>query len=70
MQYLSVALTMLPTLTLGLAMNYATSKAVEAAARQPEAASKINSILVLGLALSESIAIYCFVIALMLVIKL
>ena len=50
-------------------MCFATSKGVDAAARQPEAASKIQTILLLGCALAESIAIYAFVVALLLAIK-
>lgn len=68
MNALAVALAMLPTLGVGLSMGLATGKAVDAVARQPEASGKINSVLLLGLALSESIAIYCFVIALILVV--
>lgn len=48
----------------GIMMGFATGKAVEAVARQPEASGKINSILLLGLALVESTAIYGFVTAL------
>ena len=50
----------------GFGMCYATSKAVDAAARQPEAASKIQTILLLGCALAESTAIYAFVVSLIL----
>ena len=50
-------------LGVGFGMCFATSKAVDAAARQPEAASKIQTILLLGCALAESTAIYAFVIA-------
>lgn len=46
----------------------ATSKAVESAARQPEAADSIQRILVLGAALMEATAIYAFIIALLLVL--
>ena len=53
----------------GIAMGLSTSKAVEAVSRQPEAASKINGILIIGLAITESTAIYGFVIALMLLGK-
>lgn len=53
----------------GFGMCYATSKAVDAAARQPEAASKIQTILLLGCALAESTAIYAFVVALLLSMK-
>ncbi len=54
----------------GIGMGLATSKAAEAVARQPEAAGKINGVLILGLAITESIAIYGFVIALMLLSKI
>ena len=70
MNALAVALVMLPTLGVGLSMGLAAGKAVESVARQPEASGKINAILLLGLALAESVAIYCLVIALILVTKL
>ncbi|MCR4564290.1 MAG: ATP synthase F0 subunit C [Clostridiales bacterium] len=66
MNAIAVALALLPALGAGVMMGFATSKAVEATARQPEASGKINSILLLGLALAESTAIYAFVIALIL----
>ncbi len=50
-------------------MGFATSKACEAVARQPEASGKVNSILLMGLALAESTAIYSFVISLILATK-
>ena len=51
-------------------MGLATGKAVDAVARQPEASGKINSILLLGLALTESTAIYGFVSALIMMFTL
>jgi F-type H+-transporting ATPase subunit c len=48
-------------------MGIATGKAAEATGRQPEAVNQINRILLLGLALTESIAIYGFVIALLII---
>ena len=54
----------------GLGIGLATSKAVEATARQPEAASKITSNLLLGCALAEATAIYGFVVALMIILFL
>ena len=45
----------------GFGIGLATSKAVEAVARQPEAASKISTSLLLGCALAEATAIYGFV---------
>lgn len=69
MTALAAALALLPALGAGIMMGFATSKAVDATARQPEASGKINSILLLGLALAESTAIYSFVIALILAVK-
>ena len=66
----AAALALLPVLGAGILMGIATSKAVDATARQPEASSKINSILLLGLALTESTAIYSFVISLVLTTKI
>ena len=54
----------------GLGIGLATSKAVEATARQPEASSKITSNLLLGCALAEATAIYGFVVALMIILFL
>ena len=51
----------------GLGMGIATGKAVEAVARQPEASGKINTLLLLGMALTESTAIYGFVTALIMI---
>ena len=48
----------------------ATGKASEAVARQPEAEGKIRNMLILGCALAEATAIYCFVIALMIIVML
>lgn len=54
----------------GIGIGIATSKAVEAIARQPEAESKITKVLMLGAALAEATAIYGFVIALLIIIFL
>ena len=48
----------------------ATSSAVDAIARQPEAESKISKSLLLGCALAEATAIYGFVIALLIILFL
>ena len=53
----------------GIGIGMATSKAVEAIARQPEAESKISKSLLLGCALAAT-AIYGFVIGLLIVIML
>ena len=51
----------------GIGICYATAKAADAVARQPEASGKIMSLLVLGCALAEATAIYGFVVAIMII---
>lgn len=66
---IGAALAVLTGVGAGVGMGIATSKAVEAVGRQPEASGKINSLLMLGLALTESTAIYGFVTALMIIFQ-
>ena len=54
----------------GLGLGIATGKAVDATARQPEAASKITTALILGGALAEATAIYGFVIGILIIFML
>lgn len=54
----------------GIGIGVATSKAVDAIARQPEAEGKISKALLLGCALAEATAIYGFVIALLIILFL
>ena len=49
----------------GIGIGIATGKATESVARQPEAAGKIQTVLLLGAALAEATAIYGLVIALL-----
>ncbi|MCI5555074.1 MAG: ATP synthase F0 subunit C [Oscillospiraceae bacterium] len=65
---IAAGIAVLTGLGAGLGIGIATSKAVEAIARQPEAAGDINKALLLGSALAEATAIYGFVVALLLVI--
>ena len=51
----------------GIGIGMATSKAVEAIARQPEAESKISKSLLLGCALAEATAIYGFIIGILII---
>ena len=67
---IGAALCLLSCAAAGLSMGLATGKAVDAVARQPEASGKINSILLLGLALTESTDIYGFVSALIMMFTL
>lgn len=50
----------------GLGQGKAAAAALEAIARQPEAAGKVQTAMIIGLALIESLVIYAFVIALIL----
>jgi len=50
----------------GIGIGILAGKAVEAIGRNPEAASKIQPVMILGLAFAEAIAIYALVVALLL----
>jgi F-type H+-transporting ATPase subunit c len=54
----------------GLGIGYASGKAADAIARQPEASGNINKALLLGCALAEATAIYGFVIAVLIILFL
>ena len=54
----------------GIGIGMATSKAVEAIARQPEAESKISKALLLGCALAEGTAIFGMVVAILIILFL
>ena len=64
---IGAGIAVLTGLGVGIGMGIATGKASEAVGRHPEASGKINTILLLGLAITESVAIYGFVIALLLI---
>ncbi len=57
--------TMLPAIAMGKAI----SSALEALARQPEAEKTITRTLFIGLAMIESLAIYCLVVALIVLFR-
>ncbi len=65
---IAAAIAVLTGIGAGIGIGLATSKAVEAIARQPEAAGDIRNSLLLGAALAEATAIYGFVIALLIVL--
>ena len=67
---IGAAIAVLTGIGAGIGLGIATSKAVEAVARQPEAEGKISKLLLLGCALAEATAIYGFVIALLIIILL
>lgn len=57
--------TMLPAIAMGRAI----ASALEALARQPEAEKTISRTLFIGLAMIESLAIYCLVVALIILFR-
>jgi len=57
----------LGTLGTAIGQGYACAKAVEGVARNPEAESKIRTILIVGDALAETSAIYSLIIAILLI---
>ena len=64
---LGAAIAVLTGIGAGIGIGFATGKASEAIARQPEAAGQIRSALIIGCALAEATAIYGFIIGLVLV---
>ncbi len=67
---LGAAIAALTGIGAGVGISFATAKAVDATARQPEAGSRIMTILLLGAALAEATAIYGFVIGLLIILNL
>lgn len=67
---IGAAIAVLTGIGAGIGIGIATSKAVEAIARQPEAESKISKNLLLGAALAEGTAIFGFVVALFIILFL
>ena len=67
MAVLGAGLAMIAGLGPGIGEGIAASKACEAVGKNPEAAGDIRSMMVLGIALSETTGIYVLVIALILI---
>lgn len=67
---IGAAIAVLCGLGAGIGIGMATSHAMDAIARQPEASGKIQTALILGCALAEATAVYGFVIALLMIILL
>nr|WP_238523100.1 ATP synthase F0 subunit C [Mycoplasma crocodyli] len=57
---------MVGVLGTGVGQGFAAGKAAEAVGRNPEAESKIRSMMIIGMAISESSAIYALVISILL----
>lgn len=67
MALLGAGIAMVAGLGPGIGQGIAASKGTEAVGRNPEAAGKIRSIMVLGIALAETTGIYALVVALILI---
>ena len=67
MALLGAGIAMIAGLGPGIGQGIAASKGAEAVGRNPEAAGKIRSIMVLGIALAETTGIYSLIIALILI---
>ena len=65
----STSSTVAALIAIALAMGMSISKALEALARQPEAEKSITRTLFIGLAMIESLAIYCLVIVLIVLFR-
>lgn len=67
---LAAAIAVLAGLGAGVGIGIATGKAVEAIARQPEAAGDIRTSLILGCALAEATAVYGLVASILIIFLL
>jgi F-type H+-transporting ATPase subunit c len=56
------------TLGPGIGIGYLTGQACQAIARQPEATGDIRTSMIIGVALAEALALYAFVIAILLAV--
>lgn len=64
---IGAAIAVLAGIGAGLGIGIATGKAVEAIARQPEAAGEIRTALILGCALAEATAVYGLVASILII---
>ena len=64
---MAAAVAVLTGIGAGISKGLATGKAVESVSRQPEASSKIITVLVIGSAFAEATAIYGLLVAILLI---
>lgn len=65
---IGAGIVMLPAAGIGIGIGFATAKAAESVARQPEARGDILSTMIVGSALAETTGIFAFIIAILLVV--
>ena len=66
-RYIGAGIAMIGAIGTGIGQGYAAGKASEAVARNPEAESKIRTMMIVGCAIAETSAIYWLIIAILLV---
>ena len=67
MAYLGAGIAVLTGLSQGVGQSFVAGKAVEAIARQPEAASKITSTMIVGASIAETTGLYALITAMILI---
>ncbi len=67
MAFLGAAIAVLTGIGPGLGQGYAAGKAVEALGRQPEAAGKIQTLMITGQAIAETTGLYGLIVAILLI---
>jgi len=65
--YIGAGIAMFGALGTGIGQGFAAGKASEAVARNPEAESKIRTMMIVGCAIAETAAIYSLIIAILLI---
>ena len=64
-KYIGAGLAMLGAIGPGLGIGILASGAVQGIARNPDAAGEVQTNMILGIAFAEAVAIYCLVVALL-----
>ena len=67
-KFIGAGMAMLGTIGAGLGIGILVNGAVQGIARNPEASGDVQTNMILGIAFAEAVAIYCFVVALLLLL--
>lgn len=66
-KWIGAGLSMIGAMAVGASQGYAAGSAAQAVGRNPEAQPKILNTMIVGMAITEAVAIYCFIIAILLI---
>ncbi len=66
-RFIGAAVSMIGAMAVGASQGYAAGTAAAAVGRNPEAQPKILNTMIVGMAITEAVAIYCFIIAILLI---